>query len=102
MAEITRERSGQIVREALTVLLDQPGGLGAGEVISLVADRLGVTAYEAASSPSTPGNRRFDKILRFATIPATKGGWLVKSKGIWTVTGEGRTALSQFPEPAEF
>jgi restriction system protein len=31
-----------------------------------------------------------------------KAGWLVKSKGVWTITDEGGVALDKFKDPAEF
>src|SRR3954469_6238025 len=102
MAEITRERQGEIVREVLAVLRLHPEGLQARKVISEVETRLGLTDFEKSDYPSTPGVRRFDKILRFNTIPAVKAGWLLKSKGVWTITVEGEEALQKFTDPAEF
>jgi restriction system protein len=102
MAEITRERQGEMVREVLAVLRLHPEGLQARKVISEVETRLGLTDFEKSDYPSTPGVRRFEKILRFNTIPAVKAGWLLKSKGVWTVTAEGEAALEKFTDPAEF
>jgi restriction system protein len=102
VAEITRQRGGEIVRGVLTVLLEHPEGVEAHAVIAKVGELVGVTEYEAADYPSTPGRRRFDKIVRFATIPAVKAGWMVKSKGIWTATTEGQAALEHIADPAEF
>ena len=102
MAEVTRQRTGEIVRGVLSVLADHPEGLEARKVIVETAGRVGVTDYEAAEYPSTPGLRRFDKMLRFSTIPAVKAGWMTKSKGFWTVTAEGVAAVAEFTDPAEF
>jgi restriction system protein len=103
MAEITRERQGKMVRAVLEVLKDKPEGLPARQVIEEVASRLGMTDFESSDYPNRPGVRRFDKILRFNTIPAVKAGWLIKSRGQWTLTDEGRVALEKFPgDPAEF
>jgi restriction system protein len=72
-------------------------------VVGEVETRLELTDFEKEDYPNTPGVRRFDKILRFSTIPAVKAGWLVKSKGIWTITAEGEAALDKFiDDPAEF
>ena len=40
--------------------------------------------------------------MRFSTIGPIKAGWLVKSKGSWTLTPEGTAAYQQFSDPAEF
>jgi restriction system protein len=45
---------------------------------------------------------RFDQIVRFATIDASKAGWMLKQKGQWSVTDQGREALKQFPDPGAF
>jgi restriction system protein len=102
MAEITRQRTGEMVREVLKVLCDQPDGLEARKVLAAVETRLGLTDFERSDYPTSPGVRRFEKILRFSTIPAVKAGWLVKAKGTWTITDEGRAALDKFTDPAEF
>jgi restriction system protein len=99
MAEITRERQGQIVRAVFQVLKEQPEGVPARQVIEEVASGLGLTPFEAEDYTNRPGVRRFDKILRFNTIPAVKAGWLVKSRGRWTLTEEGRAALEKYGDP---
>jgi restriction system protein len=38
-------------------------------------------------------------LARFATIGPVKAGWLLKSKGRWTATDAGGTALSRFSDP---
>jgi restriction system protein len=97
-----RQRQGEIVRATFAVLLDRPDGMQVREVISEVEKRLPLTEFETADYPSTPGQRRFDKMIRFTTIPAVKAGWLVKSKGDWTLTEDGRTAYQTYTDPAEF
>jgi restriction system protein len=55
--------------------------------------------FENSEYPQHPGVRRYEKIVRFSTIAPVKAGWLVKSKGTWVLTDEGRTALMAFPDP---
>lgn len=100
VAEITRERSGQIVRAIFDVLRSHPEGMHARDVISAVEAQLPLTEYEQGEYPSSPGARRFDKIARFSTIGPGKAGWLAKSKGTWT--DEGWAAYEQITDPAEF
>jgi restriction system protein len=102
VAEITRQRSGELVRAVLQVLTEYPDGLPAREALAHVEKRVTPTPFEQTDYPKAPGVRRFEKIVRFSTIPAVKAGWLGKSKGTWTVTDEGRQALTKFTDPAEF
>jgi restriction system protein len=48
------------------------------------------------------GTRRFEKIIRFATIECVKAGWLLKSKGVWSVTDAGKNAMLAYPDPEKF
>jgi hypothetical protein len=56
------------------VLLDNPEALDARKGIASVEARLGLTDFEKADYPSSPGVWRFDKTLRFSTVPAVKAG----------------------------
>jgi restriction system protein len=102
MAEITRKRIGEIVRKAFSILLEYPEGLPAKELLSQLSNSLTLSDFEKSDYPNSPGVRRFEKIARFATIAPVKAGWLVKSKGRWIVTEEGKTAFKQYPDPEEF
>ena len=99
MAEITRKRSGELLAGVLKVLQGQPEGVPASEVLKAVEAMVAPTPFEASDYPNRPGVRRYEKIIRFSTIGAVKAGWLVKSKGTWTITEEGREALDKFPDP---
>lgn len=72
----------------------------ARDVLAALADRMTLTPYEAGSYES--GGRRFEKIVRFATVDCVKAGWLVKHKGRWSVTEEGRKAHATLRDPEAF
>lgn len=59
------------------------------------------TPFEDSDYPNRPGVRRREKIVRFATIPHVKAGWLRKDKGTWRATDEGLAAHKQFADPAD-
>jgi restriction system protein len=101
MPETTRMRQGQIIKTVLAVLNENPEGLQVQEVIAATESRLDLSDYEKSFYPSHPGVKRFDKIVRFTTIGPVKAGWLIKSKGIWTITSEGRAALASFQDPSD-
>lgn len=92
MAEITRERSGTLIRKVFEVLKDHPDGLQARKVLAEVENQVALTPFEESTYPSNPKVRRFEKIVRFATIGPVKAGWLVKDRGEWQVTEDGQAA----------
>lgn len=102
MAEITRRRTGELVRGVFQILLSHPDGLRAKEVLTQVEKLVPPTPFEAGDYASTPGVRRYEKNIRFSTIPAVKAGWLVKNKGDWSLTDEGRAAFERYTDPEQF
>ena len=76
MAEITRRRTGELLRELFNILMAEPDGVQASAALQALAARITLTPYEADSFES--GGRRFEKIVRFATVDCVKAGWLVK------------------------
>lgn len=100
MAEITRRRTGEFLRELFTILLAAPEGLRASQALQELASRFTLTPFEASNYES--GARRFEKIVRFATVDCVKAGWLVKDKGIWTITDAGQAAHAELPDPEVF
>jgi len=74
---------------------------GAG-VLHEVEQRVPPTPFEQEDYPNRPGVRRYPKHVRFASISPVKAGWLVKNKGQWSLTNEGRTAYAQFTDPEAF
>lgn len=97
---ITRERTGYLLQTLFKLLLEHPDGYPARNALDTVAERIQLTEHEAGTYEK--GGRRFDKILRFATIDAVKAGWLTKNKGTWSITAAGQEALKSFPKPEEF
>jgi len=97
MAEITKRRNGERLQAILQVLSEREEGMPAQQVLKAIEGRLTLTPYESGSYAS--GGRRFEKIARFATVGAGKAGWMLKQKGLWTITAEGRAALAAYPDP---
>lgn len=102
MAENSLERSGQLVRKAFEILMGSPDGMRAKDVLKALENAVSLTPYEQSEYPNRPGVRRFEKIVRFATIGPVKAGWLTKSKGRWTLTDEGKAAFKEYPDPEQF
>lgn len=88
MAEITRRRTGELLRTLFDVLKEAQEGLQARDALKALESRVTLTLYESGNYEST-GERRFEKIVRFATVDCVKAGWILKHKGTWTVTPTG-------------
>ncbi|HEY3212374.1 MAG TPA: restriction endonuclease [Actinomycetota bacterium] len=84
------------------MLLNEPEGVQAREVLRRVEQVIPPTEFEAADYPNRPGVRRYEKIVRFASIRPVKAGWLVKDGGKWTLTPEGRSAYERYSDPGAF
>lgn len=100
MADITKRRTGELVQNLFRVLQTQSEGMRASDALAALEKNIQLTAYEAGEYDS--GGRRFERIVRFATIAPVKAGWLIKDKGIWTLTPEGDAALKAYPDPENF
>ncbi len=102
MAETTKRRSGELVRGVFQILLDHPDGLQAKEVLRRLEQIVPPTRFEESFYPNHPNIRRYEKIVRFATIGAVKAGWLIKNKGTWLLADEGRRAYASLQDPEAF
>lgn len=100
MADITRRRTGELLRELFNILMAAPEGLRASDALQALVTRVTLSPYEADSYES--GGRRFEKIVRFATVDCVKAGWLMKDKGVWSITDEGRKAHAELTDPEAF
>jgi restriction system protein len=100
MAQITQHRYGEFLRKLFELLAKQPDGMLARDAIKALESHFTLTDYENGEYES--GGRRFDKVIRFATLDTVKAGWLVKNKGRWTLTDEGRAALATYKDPEAF
>lgn len=100
MAEIGKARWGKYKRYVLEVLRDHPEGLHWKDLFAELDTLLPPNDFENGSYEST-GLRRRPYIVRFSTIALVKAGWLIKDKGFWSITEEGKRALINFKTPDE-
>ncbi|HQR66224.1 MAG TPA: restriction endonuclease [Thermoanaerobaculia bacterium] len=100
MAEVTRRRTGELLRKLFEILMSKPEGLQARDALAALSAAITLTEYEKGLYES--GGRRFEKIVRFATVDAVKAGWLQKSKGQWSITDEGQAAYAKHTDPEAF
>lgn len=95
-------RRGEMQRAVFKVLLDHPGGLPVQEVLERAEVVCPPTDFENSDYDSSPGVRRYPKMVRFATITSVKAGWLIKEQGVWRLTDAGREAYASHPDADQF
>jgi restriction system protein len=100
VAQISQQRTGVLMQTLFRLLEKAPDGLKASEAMARLIAAVEMTPYEAGEYES--GGRRFEKIVRFATVDSVKAGWMIKHKGVWSVTEAGLEALRQYPDPGVF
>lgn len=102
MPEITRKRTGELIRIVVELLLNKPDGMPAQEILNHIPLAVQLSEYEKGYYNSSPTDPRFEKIVRFATVDLVKAGWLIKNKGQWILTEEGRKAYNKYHDPEKF
>lgn len=80
--------------------MEQPRGIVARDALVRLSNLTELTEYEQGSYKG--GERRFEQIVRFATVDTVKAGWLLKEEGTWSVTDAGRSAYAKFTDPGDF
>lgn len=100
MANVTIRRTGKHLKKLFELLMANPDGMKAKDALTMLKEQVELTEYEKGEYSS--GGPRFDKIVRFATVDCVKAGWLVKEKGVWTITEEGIQAYHQYKSPEDF
>jgi restriction system protein len=78
MPEITSPRPSGHVRKLFEILCQHPDGIKAGDALQKLAASVEMTPFEQGFYAS--GTRRFEKIIRFATIECVKGGVAFKKQ----------------------
>jgi restriction system protein len=100
MSDISRRRTGELLRKLFEILIPHAEGMQAQDALNAVKDQIELTDYEKGAYKD--GSPRFIKIIRFATIDATKARWFLKHRGRWSITEEGKEAFRSFPDPEAF
>jgi len=102
MPEITRKRNGELIRGVFEILKKHPDGYPAKDLLRDLEAVVPPTEFEKGAFPTMPNVRRYDRIVRFGTISFVKAGWLVKDKGLWSISETGLKAYEKFRDPEEF
>jgi restriction system protein len=100
MAEITRRRTGEFLRKLFEIVMAHPEGVLGQDALAALREKVELTEYEKGKFES--GGSRFEKIVQFATVDCVKAGWLLKQKGRWFITDEGKQAYKSYQDPDVF
>ena len=90
------------LKTALELLADRPEGLTAGELWDQVVAKFPLNEFEAEPAGASGQPRYGKSAFQMQTIDLVKAGWLRKDQGRWYVTGVGRKALGEHPDPWDF
>jgi restriction system protein len=101
MTEITPQRISEFLRIVILLLWQEKAGLPVGDIVAFIPQATQLTEYEREILPSTH-TPRYARAIRLATTPYVKAGWLVKSKGRWYLTDEGKRACKSFSSAQAF
>jgi restriction system protein len=103
MADITQQRMGEILRLVFELLWFEPEGLPVRVIFEHIRKSSQLSDYENGFFPFSSNSPRYEVLLRVATIPLVKAGWLVKTtKGRWYITEKGREASKQYQDAEQF
>jgi restriction system protein len=101
MNEFTPQRIGEFLRIVFLLLWQESAGLPVGDIMAFIPQATQLTEYESEVIPSTH-TPRYARVIRLATTPYVKAGWLMKNKGRWFLTVEGKRACKSFPTAEAF
>ena len=101
MTEIAPQRISEFLRIVFVRLWQEHAGLPAGDVLLAIPQAILLTEYESEPFPSSH-LPRYERAVRLATPAYVRAGWLVKSKGRWYLTDEGKQACKSFTTAGAF
>jgi restriction system protein len=95
MTEIAPERISEFLRIVFVRLWQEHAGLPAGEALAAIPQATQLSEFEGEPFPTTR-TPRFEHAVRLAIPPFVQAGWLLKSKGRWYLSEEGKQACKSF------
>ncbi len=92
-------RIGQYLQTAFRIIDKNGGSYPIRDIMNEVEKKLTppLTDYEQERYPKT-GYIRWQSLIHFYSVDCTKANWLIKNKGIWSITPAGKKAINLPPE----
>ena len=91
--EANTVRTGYLLSNTLKELNSMGGSARPKDLLDRLEKKLDLTTYEKEVYEKT-GNTRWKTFIRYYAIDLTKSGLITRSKGVWTLTEEGKKAVS--------
>jgi restriction system protein len=89
-------------RAALSALSEAPGGrMKQGDLMRAIESLVPLDEW-AVETYETTGNVRWRSIFAFASVGLVKAQYVVKERGVWSITERGRSAIAGIFEPERF
>lgn len=92
----SRALASKVIFAALSALKENGGEMLGKDLIASVGKSVTFDSWETELYPKT-GETRWVTTLRLFSIDSVKAGFLIKKKGVWTITKEGENALTLGP-----
>jgi restriction system protein len=93
----SRKLAAKVVFAAFNILKQNGGSMRGAEVVNEIRKTVPLDEWETHQYGRT-GYIRWESILHFFTIDCIKAGYMIKTKGMWTLTPEGEEALKLGPD----
>lgn len=90
----SRQLAIKLFDACFKLLIAEGGSMVRKDLFETLKNKVQFTDWEL-NYDATSGSHRWEKIFSFYTIPFSKAGYLIKKKGIWTITPEGETAFKK-------
>lgn len=84
----------KLMHEVLTLLNENGGEMRSADIETSIAERLSFDEWE--SQPYKDGGIRWLSYMHFYSIDLVKTGYIVKNKGRWFLSDDGRAALKRY------
>jgi restriction system protein len=95
MSDVTLDTVGELLRSMFEVLWMKPEGMPARDILASLPE---LPALADGQDSLQTKAETTEKVIRLATLPLVRAGWLVKNdKGRWYITEEGRQACRRYP-----
>lgn len=102
MTDVDLSRVGELLRSVFELLWKKPDGLPSMDIFTLIPKVTELTEYELGYPLSHRNTPRYERIIRLASVPLFRVGWLAKNnKGRWYVTESGRQACKRIQNGQE-
>lgn len=97
-----RERQSKALRIMAEIVAAHEGGIHGSAVVDELERRMPPEGDERGHYASHPDRTKLGVQAMFVSTGLVKAGWIRKVNGTWSITDEGRSALTRYADPGQF